>query len=545
MADYYPLVARAVAGLEKNTGEARRALYERARTSLVAQLRGVTPALSESEITRERLALEESIRKIEGESARQSRLGVPRPDLAPQPPRPAAAPPMTPEPKPSGPGSSPPRGWTEMPLFEPAPSEKPAPEPARPPTPPPEPIAPASAKPEMTPPPAKPETPPPSAPVPPLSVLRAEPIMPGRRTGAPAFADMASLIEQGRKGFRPSPAERAAEAGDARPAPPAPEPAPSPPPSPEAEDVEPLFEAEDREPAGREMPAAKPAEADLAADEPPGDAPAPIPEDFEPPPPRRSPRETARTILIVFLLIALGVAAAFTYRERDRVMAFVQSWRGPTTPVARDPTQARPKISDRIGPAAPQDSAAAPGSPPAAVAQRVVLYEQQPNSTERKQYIGSVIWRTETAPPGPGQAADLAVKADVEIPERHLRLSFTMRRNLEQTLPASHTIEIIFNTAADFPPGGIADVPGVLMEQAEQTRGVPLTGLRVKVTNGFFLIGLSAVETEAKRNIQLLKERPWVDIPLVYNDGNRALLAIEKGVPGDRVFADAFAAWGQ
>src|SRR5215467_7244294 len=71
MADYYPLISRAVAGLEKNTGENRRALYERARGALLAQLRGVSPALSESDITRERLALEESIRKVEAEAARQ------------------------------------------------------------------------------------------------------------------------------------------------------------------------------------------------------------------------------------------------------------------------------------------------------------------------------------------------------------------------------------------------------------------------------------------------------------------------------------------
>src|SRR5262249_5340290 len=71
MADYYPLIARAVAGLEKNNGENRRALYERARAALLAQLRSVTPALDETDITRERLALEESIRKAEAESARQ------------------------------------------------------------------------------------------------------------------------------------------------------------------------------------------------------------------------------------------------------------------------------------------------------------------------------------------------------------------------------------------------------------------------------------------------------------------------------------------
>ena len=71
MADYYSLIARAVAVLEKNSGENRRALYERARAALLAQLRGLTPALDESDITRERLALEESIRKVEAESARE------------------------------------------------------------------------------------------------------------------------------------------------------------------------------------------------------------------------------------------------------------------------------------------------------------------------------------------------------------------------------------------------------------------------------------------------------------------------------------------
>ena len=65
MTDYYPLIARAVAGLEKNTGDARRALYERARAALVAQLRSVSPALSESDVTRERLALEEAVRIAE------------------------------------------------------------------------------------------------------------------------------------------------------------------------------------------------------------------------------------------------------------------------------------------------------------------------------------------------------------------------------------------------------------------------------------------------------------------------------------------------
>src|SRR5260370_39314379 len=104
MADYHPLIARAVAGLEKNNGENRRALYERARAALLAQLRSVTPALNESDITRERLALEESIRKVAAECARtfaDTLRHPPAPRIRPLNPRPP--PPTDPSPPPPPP----------------------------------------------------------------------------------------------------------------------------------------------------------------------------------------------------------------------------------------------------------------------------------------------------------------------------------------------------------------------------------------------------------------------------------------------------------
>jgi hypothetical protein len=74
MADYYPLIARAIAGLDPSApGESRRALYERARTALTNQLRGVQPPLGESEISGETLALEKAVRRVESEAAQRAR----------------------------------------------------------------------------------------------------------------------------------------------------------------------------------------------------------------------------------------------------------------------------------------------------------------------------------------------------------------------------------------------------------------------------------------------------------------------------------------
>ena len=102
MADYEPLIARAVAGLEQNTGENRRVLYERARGALLKQLRGVDPPLEEGDITRERLALEEAIRKVEAEVAAQEPMEQPAAAPAAEPAPEAEEPAPPPEsPRPS------------------------------------------------------------------------------------------------------------------------------------------------------------------------------------------------------------------------------------------------------------------------------------------------------------------------------------------------------------------------------------------------------------------------------------------------------------
>ena len=221
---------------------------------------------------------------------------------------------------------------------------------------------------------------------------------------------------------------------------------------------------------------------------------------------------------LVAVVIALGLDASARGQALDV----------PARPAMKDVEPPGSADGDRVGPST-------------AIAQRAVLYEEDPTDAQGRRFVGSTIWRSETVTAG----ADVAVKADLEIPERRLTMSFSLYRNSDRALPASHVIEVAFKLPPDFPFDGVSNVPGVLMKQTEQTRGAPLAGLSVKVTTGVFMIGLSAVEADVQRNLQLLKERAWFDIPIYYGNGRRAILALEKGDSGERAFDEAFRSWGQ
>jgi hypothetical protein len=225
--------------------------------------------------------------------------------------------------------------------------------------------------------------------------------------------------------------------------------------------------------------------------------------------------------------VALGFAL---YWHREQLKA----WFG-TSPIAgwqREILPSRPKIIDRVNPGQQALQAAA--------AQSASLYEEDSADQQGRRYVGSVIWKTEMVSPE-GKPRELAIRAELEIPERHMRMTMSLRRNPDKVLPASHTIEIAFQPPADF--GEISNIPALLMKSGEQADGSRLLGVTAKVTAGLFLVGLSASETEMQHNLQMLKEQPWFDIPLVYENGRRAILAMEKGASGDRAFQEAFAAW--
>jgi hypothetical protein len=65
MADYYRLISRAVAELGSNGEPERREFYERARAALLSRLQALDPPLDDIRRTKERLALEETFRRVE------------------------------------------------------------------------------------------------------------------------------------------------------------------------------------------------------------------------------------------------------------------------------------------------------------------------------------------------------------------------------------------------------------------------------------------------------------------------------------------------
>lgn len=564
MADYHAVLKRAIEALPESSGSARRAVYQRARAAIVNQLKNYDPPLSPSEITTEQLRLEEAIRKVEADAARVS-LG-----LGPQPAKKDSEPPRPPAtPKPAGQAApevtvgAGPNGASAS-------------------------VAPAAAgaaerAPESTPDAA-------SAPRPNGMAVKAEA---GEDKPAPQKA--------------PETATEAAKP-DKPAAPYAAEPKPAADSKPAAEDKSAAAKAEkpaardDRGPVARGLADASESGADSEFDEgidirpsrlpmiaalvaavivfgglaaglysqrdallalfesapvqetataPTSETAAPTPTEEE----RVSSKTSERLLKDDGSPAAPDALAVTTTRivppaeGENGAGAEPQAPVREVTPQAPAAEQAEPPAETAVTalPAIP------PAEPPAArgtgsllVAQRAILYEEGDTSESTGSAAqGQVAWTTVQEPAAGSDETDTVLKANVTIPDRNIAVAVSIRPNRDASLPASHLIEVQFTLPAEFGGKGIANVPGLIMKTTEEARGDALIGASVRVDSGFFWVALSSLEQERQRNETLLRDRGWIDIPILYESGKRAILTLEKGDAGEKAVQTALEAWTQ
>lgn len=453
MAEYYPLLAKAVSGLPDSTPAMRHAIYERARKALLGQLRALQPPVPEADIEKESQALDVAVARIEAEYAdaaaqapvevKEAPVASPLAEQAPVPPATQAPPPLRPaEPRQQAPSAPPP----SMP------------------------IRPRIAKVAPAPPPAGSD-----------EAKKDEPAEEPKDL-AFAAANTSSFPKAGAQGPTPSVAK---------------------------------IRPEPQRPIAPQAPGAKPNSKGLWI------------------------------VLAVIGLIVAGVAAAaWKLRDKPEDLAKLKT-------IQAQQTETSGKIVGRVGDSA-QSKEAAPAASTAAqsgtdtnvpVTYRAALLVQAPEEQNKvKTYFGTVIWRLDNVSNGPGEPLGTAIHANIDIPEDKLQVSMTLQKNVDASLPATHTMTIVFTVQSSTPTGAVKQIGLPQLRKEDTANGEALAGLPVPIMENSFLIGLAKGTSEAN-NLDLLKTRQWIDIPIQLANGRIAKLTFEKGVAGQRAIDDAIASW--
>lgn len=179
---------------------------------------------------------------------------------------------------------------------------------------------------------------------------------------------------------------------------------------------------------------------------------------------------------------------------------------------------------------------------PAANGERVFLYEERLGQTSPTAVPGTVAW-TALRETGEDGKPNPEIQGKISIPDRGLTALITIKRNSDSSLPASHLIEVVFSVPPDFEGGAIDKLERIAMKRTEQDRGDPLVAVSAKVTDDTYLVALNDFADVMKANLDLLSTRGWIDIPVSYRNGRRALLTLDKGAAGKAVFDQVIKEW--
>lgn len=552
MADFVAVLRKTIDGLgDKPTSEMRARVYEKARAAIGAKLAAISPPPPAAIVERQKRSLEEAITQVESEYAparpmrdRSDPLAELEQVFASLQAKPDIRPAIPPAPSPSMPASS----WTSPPAARPATATPPEADPFRTPKPayaPAERPAPAAPPRREVPPPSRPVVHQPAAVAPAADELddddlvaapeaggrsafgpedepREAPVRRRRNLAVPIAAVVALLVVAGggyavwlnKDDFAAMLGLGGTDVAATTPQPAAPEPAA---PAPAAESA---------------PTAAQPAEPAAAA-----------------PQPKFTQRLNADGTELdegpaggAAPAVGEGTTVAAA-TQPSQVEQPASGQAAAEQPAAEQPAGAAAPATQATGAEAAAPAAQQPPVAQVAVGQKAIFYEERTSSAQGSAESGSIVWSVVRESPGGDAPPEPAIRGEATIPAKNLQLRMTIRRNADQTLPASHIIELIFLTPEGFGGGGIDNILRFALKDTEEAPGNPLIGMPAKIADGYFLIALNDSKAEIDANLQLLGRQNWIDIPVVYKSGRRALITMEKGIPGEKAFDEAIKAW--
>ncbi|MDP2620453.1 MAG: hypothetical protein Q8P46_09800 [Hyphomicrobiales bacterium] len=207
----------------------------------------------------------------------------------------------------------------------------------------------------------------------------------------------------------------------------------------------------------------------------------------------------------------------------------------PRAPRSTGDDEASQPPRDEAAGASDKDEARVPAAA-LATERAFLIVEQGGEGNEDKRFAGTALWSLG------GSGADTSVAVAVSIPDRSAELSIVIRPNADQSLLASHTIDVVYHA----PAGGeglITNVPGFMVRVKNGDSSIPLRGAGALVVPGQYLIGLSGAPADRAHNTSMLKNAEWLVIPAEFESKRKTVIVIEKGASGQAAMAKAFAAW--
>ena len=228
-------------------------------------------------------------------------------------------------------------------------------------------------------------------------------------------------------------------------------------------------------------------------------------------------------------------------------------------PSAADPVDVTPNAGDVTVTSVPVETVS-PDAPPASGTEEVAVLRPDDSVTSvapppgagraflvgeplagvSDRVDGAVAWTVASESPGRDLPPEPAIRGDVTLQDG-TAVEVTVRRNADESLPASHMIEIVFA----LPEGGrtLQRVQLVGFKDALNVPARPLVAVPATITDDFFVVGLNSLASAVQSNLALLGSEQFMDVQLIDGNARRITLTLEKGADGTAVFGEVLDAW--